>query len=169
MKLSKLSLRNFRNISELEVEPHQTLNFFVGENAQGKTSLIEAVYLLSTLKSFRTGRLADLIQMTENNSLKGSTVIGEVIGEKKTSDFTLKVRLGAHERKALINEKPTTSSKFVGHLRTVIFSPESLATIKGGPDQRRELIDLASLQIIPNAHQIQRDFSHALRQRNAPS
>jgi DNA replication and repair protein RecF len=167
MRLSHLSLRNFRNISTLEINPHQTLNFFVGENAQGKTSLIEAIYLLSTLKSFRTGKLADLIQMSDGETPVGANVVGLVAGERKLSELVLKVRLAAHERKVSINDKLTTSTKFVGNLRTVLFSPESLTAIKGGPEQRRDLIDQASLQIIPNAYQMQKDFSHALKQRNA--
>src|SRR5690242_12950791 len=61
VRLSRLVLRNFRNISELTLEPTDILNFLVGENAQGKTSLIEGIYFLSTLRSFRTTRTHDLM------------------------------------------------------------------------------------------------------------
>ena len=167
MRLSGIGLKNFRNISDAEIVPHKGLNIFVGENAQGKTSLIEAVYLLSTLRSFRTGRLNDLIQNAAPEEGRIAVCHGTVAADNKFSDYTLKVRVGPHDRKIMVNEKSTTSSKFIGNLRTVLFSPESLSAIKGGPDQRRDLIDQAAFQILPNTSKIQRDFTHSLRQRNA--
>ena len=163
MRLTKLSLRQFRNIRELEMVPGNILNLLVGDNAQGKTSILESIFYLSTLKSFRPGKTGDLIQSGEECFQIEAIV-------KKSGDLnslSLKVRAEHGQRKFFLNDKPVPASKFISQMRVVVFSPDSLAAIKYGPDLRRELIDQAVFQISTKAAQAQIDFVRALRQRNS--
>ncbi len=163
MRLEKLSLRNFRNIQHLEFEPSPVLNVIFGNNGQGKTSLIEGIYFLSALRSFRTHKTTDLIQFE-----KDASQIDARIGSREVKvPMKLKVRFQQGERKTFTNEKQVSSSRFISNLRTVVFSPESLGAIKEGPNQRRELIDQAVFQVSEVATEGQILFSRSLRQRNA--
>jgi len=162
VRVTGLKIRQFRNLNEVEVIPEKGLNVLVGDNAQGKTSFIEALYYLSTLRSFRTGKTADLIQKNQN----GFLVQGQVESEGHL-DLSLEARVVEKARKLTLNEKPATASSFVTKLRTVVFSPESLESIKSGPEARRELIDQAVFQTSEVAATAQRDYSRVLRQRNA--
>jgi DNA replication and repair protein RecF len=163
VRLSKLSLRQFRNLTHLEFEPGPVLNVIYGDNAQGKTSILEAIYFLSTLSSFRTGKVSDLIQF-ETGAFQLS---GQLAGRKQMPPLDLKVRVDNGQRVTSVNEKAVSSRQFVSQLKTVIFSPESLGAIKFGPDQRRTLIDQAVFQLLGTAAEAQMSFSRALKQRNA--
>ncbi len=162
MKVSRIKIRQFRNLQSIEVVPDKILNVLVGDNGQGKTSFVEALYYLSTLKSFRTGKTSDLVQKDQNGFL-----IEADVQTSSNLGMTLNVRVVDKVRTLFLNEKPTSSSKFATKLRAVVFSPESLASIKSGPEARRDLIDQAAYQLSERAAQAQRDFSRALRQRNA--
>lgn len=164
MHLTHLLLRQFRNIHSLELEPGQNLNCFVGSNAQGKTSLIESLYFLSALKSFRTKKNQDLIQM----GTEAFQAEARFFFKKELPPLQTKVHQQKEKRTLWIDEKMVSSSKFVGKLKTVVFSPESLASIKGGPELRRDLIDQAVFQIFSDeGAEAQRAFTRSLRQRNA--
>jgi DNA replication and repair protein RecF len=162
VKVSRIKIRQFRNLQSIEVVPDEILNVLVGDNGQGKTSFVEALYYLSTLKSFRTGKTADLVQKDQNGFL-----IEADIQVSSNINMTLNVRVEDKSRKLFVNERPTMTSKFATKLRAVVFSPESLSSIKSGPEGRRELIDQAAYQLSERAAQGQRDYSRALRQRNA--
>lgn len=162
MRVTGLNIRQFRNLSEVEVTPDKVLNILVGDNGQGKTSFIEAIYYLSTLKSFRTGKSLDLIQKNQ-----GGFLVQAKIESPLQLDLILAARVEEKSRKLSINEKPATASNFATKLRTVVFSPESLGAIKSGPEARRELIDQAVFQTSEVAAVAQREYSRALRQRNA--
>jgi DNA replication and repair protein RecF len=164
VRLKKFSLRQFRNINEIEINPDKALNVFIGENAQGKTSLLEGIYFLSTLKSFRPGKLTDLTKVgSDRFQVEGILNIDGVANQ--TTD--LKVRFEELKKKTYLNEKLIPAGKFISTLRVVVFSPDSLAAIKYGPELRRELIDQAVFQISKKAAQAQEFYAHAVRQRNA--
>jgi DNA replication and repair protein RecF len=163
VRLNQLSLKQFRNIQNLNISPGEKLNFFVGDNAQGKTSLLEAIYFLSTLKSFRPGKISDLIK-TQTDGFQIEAKVGFKID---SSEFDLKARVQNGQKKLFLNEKATTSSNFISKLRVVVFSPDSLAAIKYGPELRRELVDQAVFQISTKAAIAQEEYLHVLKQRNA--
>ena len=129
-----------------------------------RASLIEAIYFLSTLKSFRTGK----VPLTLLKWADEANVEARVDSGKRSGTVTLKIRLGHHERKTFINEKSVTTTNFAGLLRTVVFSPESLSAIKGRPRASAGACGSGVLfKLIPGALKNQRDFLKALRQRNA--
>jgi DNA replication and repair protein RecF len=168
VRLKRLRLSHFRNIANVDFEPTDALNFFVGDNAQGKTSLIEGIFFLSTLRSFRTTKTVDLIQTGEPAfQLEANVDTKSAFPQKNPQTLDLKIRAGTVERKVWLNGKATTASKFAGRLKVVVFSPESLSAIKSGPEARRELVDTAVFQISEQGAVAQAQFARALRQRNA--
>jgi DNA replication and repair protein RecF len=163
VRISQLKIRNFRNLSDINLKPNKILNILVGDNGQGKTSLIEGIFFLSALKSFRTGKVTDLVQHNQN----GFLIDGRVETETAVSSIDLKIKIEDKARKLFVNEKPTTASNFISKLRTVVFSPESLASIKLGPEARRDLVDHGVIQISEDAAKGHLEFLRVLRQRNA--
>jgi len=162
VRVSKFRVRQFRNLQNVEVSPSRILNILVGDNGQGKTSFIEALYYLSTLQSFRTNKTSDLIQKNQGGFLLEAEVSG-----KSNLNTDLSLRIESKTRKAFINHKPVTGAKFTAQLRAVVFSPESLSSIKAGPESRRALIDQATYQLSERSSYAQRAYTKALRQRNA--
>ena len=160
MKVNKLYLKNFRNISELKIKPSEEINVICGENAQGKTNILEALWLFSGAKSFRGSKDAELIKKGEENSriCTDFTFLGvENTAEIKINDT----------KKAFLNEKPLSSvSKLAGTFNAVIFSPVDLELIKGGPQARRKFLDLSIGQIYPNYIEILKAYKRAVMQRN---
>lgn len=142
MLLERLTLRDFRNFGtcELELGPRFTVLF--GHNGAGKTNLLEAVYLVSTLRSFRTSDLGALVrQATEGGSVELRAHDSDVgIGT------TLTVRLSRHgnatRRTAMADGKHVRSgAEFYGRIRAVLFTPEDLAVLRGSPSGRRRFLD----------------------------
>jgi DNA replication and repair protein RecF len=164
VRVDRLVLRQFRNIKSIDFKPGQILNFFVGDNAQGKTSLIEGIFHISTLRSFRTATTHDLIQFN-HEAAQLEAHVSSIRGKSTAKD--LKVRIHKGHRQLTLNDKIVSPKQFIGQIKTVVFSPESLAAIKSGPDLRRELVDQAVFQISSEAPIAQSRFSKALRQRNA--
>ncbi len=161
MKVNRLYLKNFRNIGEMEIFPSEEINVICGENAQGKTNIIEALWLFSGAKSFRGSKDFELIKKGENSSLISTdfTFLGvENNAEIKISDT----------KKAFLNDKALSSaSKLAGTFNAVIFSPVDLGLIKDGPNVRRKFLDLGIGQIYPNYIEILKSYKRAVLQRNS--
>ncbi|MGE0615725.1 MAG: AAA family ATPase, partial [Bacteriovoracia bacterium] len=151
MRLQKLYFRNFRNIAELTIEPDGRLNFFIGANAQGKTSIIEAIHLLATLRSFRGAKVDDLIQ---NETMTGE--IGcEIIQDDSISRFQVVFERKDLLRKrstqsAFINDKPCRSAlayvsqrfeSFLKGFHAIVFNPSDHHLVRGEPSIRRSYLD----------------------------
>src|SRR5690554_38686 len=127
MWIRKISLGNFRNYQSLVVELNPGFNIFVGNNAQGKTNLLESMYLLALSKSYRAGRDKELINHDQDQLL----VQGRI---NRAGDVDLKIKIGVDTSKQLmVNNKPTTANRFVGKLNVVLFTPDTLQLIKGSP------------------------------------
>lgn len=152
MILRYLSLRQFRNYPELHQEFAPGLNLIVGANGQGKTNLLEAIYLLATSKSLRGSRDVDLIGWDAPAAL----VTGEVLREK-SHDVELEVVLSRQERKALVvnTVRVSRAMEFVGQLKAVAFSATDVEIVRGEPSRRRRFLDLGISQISPS-------YCHAL-------
>lgn len=161
MYLKRLILRDFRNIEAATVDPDPVFNIFWGENAQGKTNLLEAIYLLGTLKSFRGARNDDLIR---NGATSAKVWAATHTGNIAT---TLELGIEPQGKQALLNGKRVSRPEnFFRSLRPVLFAPEEVALVKGAPAGRRSLIDRAIFQTDPTYLNTAQEYDRILRQRN---
>jgi len=163
MYLKKLYLRQFRNYQEQKVEFKAAKTILVGNNAQGKSNLLEAVELLATLRSHRMARDRDLIKEGEplaqiNASLERSLGI---------SDLSLIIRRGARRTVSINGESVRRQLDFLGILNAVEFSSLDLELVRGGPEGRRNWIDTLLIQLEPIYAHILQEYNQVLRQRNA--
>ena len=160
MKVKNLKIENFRNISNLYLEFDPEINVICGENAQGKTNIIEALWLFSGAKSFRNSK--------DNEYIK--------FGEKKAKIYTEFNMLGVEnnaqinfddKKTAYLNEKKLPNTSYLaGKFNAVVFSPSDLTLVTDGPDKRRRFIDTAIGQLYPNYIEILRNYTRAVMQRN---
>lgn len=160
MKVNKLYLKNFRNIEELEIFPSDEINVICGENAQGKTNIIEALWLFSGAKSFRGSKDFELIKKGENEA----KISAEFSFLGVQNNVEIKIN---DQKKAFLNDKPLSSvSKLAGNFNAIIFSPVDLELVKEGPQIRRKFLDLGIGQIYPNYIEILKSYKRAVMQRN---
>lgn len=144
MKLKKLYLKNFRNYSELTLEVFDRSNIITGSNAQGKTNLIEAVYILATLKSFRNSKLLDCIKENENLAVIEAEIESELYGRK---NIKLIINRDAENEYFVNGNKIVKKSEILGNVYAVIFSPDELKIIKNSPEARRDFLDTDISQV----------------------
>lgn len=145
MRLDHVELLSFRNLQKAEAEFSPKTNSLVGQNGQGKTNIVEAIYLLACGKSFRTPRFRDMIRYGDKRAQVTLHASGEGL------PFQLKMILDAEEGKAIYKNgvKLEKLSDFLGLFRVVLFCPEHLSLIKDGPGKRRSFIDSAICQLRP--------------------
>ena len=159
--IKAIYLRDFRNYREAKIIFSPKSNMIWGENAQGKTNLLEALYLFVTGRSFRTTHLNELIRF------EAAAFYLEMLFEKNGIEQTLKFSFDGTERKIVHNATPlATLSSLLGILTGVILSPEDRALIKGAPALRRQFLDLLLSQAKPlYLHHLVR-YLRAMKQRN---
>lgn len=161
MYIKNVKLSGFRNLKEQSVDLHDGLNLLIGENGQGKTNFLEAIYLLATLRSFRSTSVKDVIRFDMDQA--------EVSGHVETDEtpVELRVQLKGSSRRLWVGRRSIRAAKdFLGQLKAVAFTPDDLAMIKGGPVMRRKFMDRAVFLFDPR-HLIRiRDFNQALKSRN---
>ena len=144
MKIHSIQLKNFRNYIDCSVKFDPFINILIGQNAQGKTNLLEAIYILSMSKSFKTKVIDEMIYFDQDFA----KIQGQVINNQKT--LNLEIVLSKLGKKALINHNEIKkTSDYVGYLNVVLFIPEDLMLIKGSPKLRRKLIDMELSKISP--------------------
>jgi len=168
MIIKSLELRNFRNYEGGEVFFDERLNLVCGENGQGKTNLIEAINFLSMAKSFRTRREAELLREGEASFfVKG-------VFEKGGAPYTVEIVWsasgphGAGVRKFVVNGAERSSVvDLLGGIYTIVFSPEDLAVVKGGPDVRRRFLDREIILLRPLYYHKLKKYRGILKSRNA--
>ncbi len=145
MHVNNIRLINFRNYYSLNIDLNKKTNIFIGKNAQGKTNLLEAIYICATGRSFRTNRDKEIINFNKNEAYVGAQInIGnqeKFIEIKLEREKTKRIRVNKNELK---NYKELYSG-----LNVVIFSPEDLKLVKGGPGERRNFLDMEISQIKP--------------------
>lgn len=161
MYLKTLYLRDFRNYENQTLGLNPGLNIFVGDNAQGKTNLLEAIYVLSLSKSYRTGRETELIKHGATQ-----TTIQAQLQKMARLDLAVQVSQLANKR-LLVNQKATTANAFVGQLNIVLFTPDSLQLVKGSPGDRRRFLDIQICQIDAVYRSTLLKYQRVLRQRNS--
>ena len=162
MWLKHLSIQHFRNYQELEVEFHPGLNIFLGQNAQGKTNILESIYFLALTRSHRTRNDRDLIYF-ESTDFK---VSGQL--QRETGPLPLEISLTPKGRITKVNHlKQAKLSNYIGHMNVILFAPEDLQLIKGSPAGRRKFIDIELGQMKPLYLSDLSQYNHVLKQRNS--
>lgn len=164
MRITRLRLNQYRNYSALDLAPHSGINVLVGDNAQGKTNAIEAVFLCAFGRSHRTSRDGDLIRSGQPGGYVGAELTSSVTGSHQ-----IEIKLRAGERKRLLIDRQPAArlGELMGVLNVVMFAPEDLALVKGGPGERRRFLDMELSQCKPAYFYALQQYNAALRQRNA--
>ncbi len=162
MKIKSLKLQNYRNYDLLKLEFDKNTNIFYGDNAQGKTNILESIYLCGTSKSHRGSKDRDIIKFDEDESHI------EIILEKNNLDFCIDMHLKKNSPKGIaINKIPIRrASELFGIINIVFFSPEDLNIIKNGPSERRRFIDLELAQLDKVYLSNLTNYNRVLNQRN---
>ncbi|HCE18430.1 MAG TPA: hypothetical protein DEQ80_11270 [Anaerolinea thermolimosa] len=174
MYLTRLSLTNFRAFTRLDMEvPRRTL-LLVGDNAQGKTSILEAVYYLATFTSFHAQSDRQLINFLAGRE---ALAVGRLVAEFQRGEarHQLEVRLiqetngaGSRFRKEiLLDGVKRTPNEATGAFEAVIFLPQMTRIVEGSPEERRRYLNLALAQVVPGYAQALSEYARALEQRNA--
>ncbi len=162
MHVSHLSLYDFRSYERLDVAVDAGVSVFVGPNGQGKTNLVEAVDYLATLASHRVSTDTPLVRVGAERSV----VRAAVVKDGRTATLEIEINPGASNR-ARINKSPLPRAReLLGLLRSVLFSPEDLALVKGDPAERRRFLDMLLVARNPRLAGIRSDYDRVLRQRN---
>jgi DNA replication and repair protein RecF len=159
--LAHLRLRDFRNYARLDIDFAPGFHVLLGDNAQGKTNVLEAIYLLSTLRSFRGVGGTQMVRHGARGYFAGGNIVGQ-------GGHELKIFWSARERKLSLDGQPVKRlSEYFGVLRTVVFCTEDLQLIKGTGRARRRFMDLLLAQTQPGYLALLQRYMSAVRSRNA--
>ena len=177
MFLKHLSLTNFRKFTRLDLDLPKQVVLLTGDNAQGKTTILEAIYFLAAFTSFQTHADRQIVNLAEasTNSLTVTRLIAEYQREKRKHRIEARLILepvgvlnGQRLRKEILLDGVKKSvSDVVGHFNAVIFVPQMSQVIEGAPDDRRRYLNLALAQSVPAYARVLSDYNQALTQRNA--
>ena len=163
MNLQHIQLHNFRNYRELDLEFDPGVNLLVGDNAQGKTNLLEAIGYLGSGKSFRTQKNSELVYLGEDFS----EIKGSMQSQQRQQELRWLIFSGQRPRQIFRNGvKKKTASEISGVLNTVLFCPEDLMVLKSGASQRRRLADHSLSQLRPNYEAALAEYTRILEQKS---
>jgi len=161
LKLTELNLHHFRNYDEAQVEFSPQINVLIGENAQGKTNLLESIYVLAMTRSHRTNNDRELIEFGKDAAQIKGTV------QRELGSLKLELDIGKHGKKAKANHlEKARLSEYLGQLNVILFAPEDLALVKGAPTVRRRFIDMEFGQVSPKYLHDLTQYRDILKQRN---
>ncbi len=164
----RYAFRDFRNLEEDELFPCEEVNVIYGGNAQGKTNLLEGLWLFTGGHSFRGAKDGELPRLDPETGKNASGTALELDFFSEDREQNVMLQIDGGRRTSWINEvKKNSGSALVGKVRAVIFSPEHLMLIKEGPPHRRKFLDTALCQIKPSYAQLISSYRRALSQRNA--
>jgi DNA replication and repair protein RecF len=176
MYLTHLALTNYRNFTRLDVNVPRGVLLIVGDNAQGKTSLLEAIYFLSTFTSFQASHNREMLNFIAGRE---SLAVGRIVADYRRGDSShrLETRIIQEtngrgnstrvRKEVLLNDVQATISETIGHFNAVLFLPRMLSIIDGSPSERRRYLDLAISQIDPQYTAALSAYNKATSQRNA--
>lgn len=162
MICNSVEIKNFRNSSEAKVEFSEEVNILLGTNAQGKTNLLEAVYLACTAKSFRATSDSQLIKFGCDNAL-----VSVDFTDTRRQNATFRYQSGKRRQIEINKNKVTKLSDILGRFKCVLFCPEHLSLIKGAPSVRREFLDFAISQLRPMYAVSLQKYERILKERNS--
>ena len=160
MWIKNIKIKNFRNYNQEEINLEKNINIFYGKNAQGKTNIIESIFLCSLGKSFRAKKDNEMIKLNEENA------IVEIEYEKSDRDGKIKIEIGNKKNIYLNGIKIKKLSELLGNLNIVIFTPDDINILKGGPQNRRIFLDIMISQLRPNYMHILNLYIKTMEQRN---
>lgn len=174
MRLLSLEIQNYRNIATASLTPGHELTVICGNNGQGKTNLLEAIWLLTGGKSFRGGRDAELVRRGEPFAvLEAYTQRAQKEEEEPQEPSHVRLTIGTTEaqrpgRTASVNGAvPKRAAALAGSFPAVVFDPGHLSLVKGAPEGRRKFLDAALCQLYPGYLSVYRRYVRALQQKNA--
>ena len=163
MQLNELYLRSFRNYSEERLEFDPGVNLIVGQNAQGKTNLLEAISYLGSGKSFRATKNSEMVKF----SASFGEMEGKIFSQEREQSLRWVLFSGSRPRQLWRNGvQKTTAADIAGVLPTVLFCPEDLMILKTGAAQRRRFADNALCQLRPNYDAALAEYNRILDQKN---
>lgn len=161
MKILSVTVKNFRNLVEQSITLSDQVNIIVGDNAQGKTNLLESVYLCCLGKSARTDHDKDMINWNESEAKVELSYLG------KAGERTLSVTINKDKKTAFVNGVALQKiGELLGYLNCIYFSPEEIKVIKESPSERRRFLDVDLCQLDPNYFRSLVRFNRILMQRN---
>lgn len=161
MTLESLLLFNFRNLENTRVHFSDGLNIIQGENGQGKTNLMEAIYLLGTTKSFRRCRTGEMV--VEGQS--ACSLIGRVVRDGRSDDLFFRIDEDGSKEFGR-GDSPDDLYDYIGSLDTLAFTGEHLSIVRGGPEERRKFIDRGIVGVKPSYLRTLVEYRRAIRQKN---
>lgn len=161
MLLESLEAQNFRNLTG-KIACGKGLNIIFGENGQGKTNWLEAIYLLATTKSFKTAKLTETICFGEELA-----IVRGLVQQSAEIHRNLQVALQGNTKTLSVNNKKETIHRFLGELHAVIFNSDELEIVRGLPDARRKFLDGGIVSIYPPFVQTLTDYNRVVRQKNS--
>ena len=174
MRLLSLEVENYRNIASASLTPGRELTVICGNNGQGKTNLLEAIWLLTGGKSFRGGKDAELVRRGEPFAvLKASTLRAQQEEQEKEEPNRVRLTVGAPDsprpgRTVSVNGGAVKrAASLAGSFPAVVFDPGHLSLVKGAPEGRRKFLDAALCQLYPGYLTLYRRYVRALQQKNA--
>jgi DNA replication and repair protein RecF len=161
MLLESLEAENFRNLNG-KIICGKGLNIIFGENGQGKTNWLEAIYLLATTKSFKTAKLTETICFAEDTAIVKGTV-------KQSAEIhrNLQVFLQGNTKTLSVNNKKETIHRYLGELHAVVFNSDELEIVRGSAEARRKFLDGGIVSIYPPFVQTLTDYNRVIRQKNS--
>ena len=163
MYIKKIQILNYRNYKSLNITLGKNVNVFMGDNAQGKTNILEAIYYCAFARSHRTSKDRELINWNEE-----SAYVSILVGRDRL-DKTIDINILKDGKKAIrINKiKASKIGELFGNFNVVMFSPEDLRIIKDSPGVRRKFIDMMISSLKPNYIHILNNYNKTLEQRNS--
>ncbi len=162
MKVNSLKISGFRNIDDLFIEPIPGVNVIYGENAQGKTNLLESIWLFTGCKSFRGAKDSELTGFEKDFARVDISFFA------KNRDQKSNVTISDKRRAELNGVKLKTTASLSGEFCAVVFSPEHLSLVKAGPAERRKFIDTALCQLKPKYAEVLSKYRVCINERNSP-
>ena len=152
-----------RNLEPLTLHPRERFNVFVGDNGQGKTNLLEAIFVVSTLRSFRTSKLTDLVGFGRARAKLGA----RVLKDEMTRVYEVELATDARKQVTLDGKAVRPLSRYFGAFNVVVFTPEDLGVPRGSPGDRRRFLDRSVFTYAPEYLATATDYDKVLRTRNA--
>lgn len=160
MYIKKIKLENFRNYEKEEIEFDKNINIIYGDNAQGKTNILESIFVCSLGKSFRTNKDKELIKKNKNYSKI------EMISQKQDREVKIKLKI-EDKKKFFINDIPTKkTSEIIGKNYIVLFTPDDIGILNNEPSKRRRFLNIMISQLRPIYINLLSEYNKILEQRN---
>lgn len=161
MRITKLNLLNFRNYSKLNITFEKNMNIIVGNNAQGKTNILESIVILALTKSHREGNNPNIIMFNrEKCKITGSIRNGKILNK-------LSIEISEDKKKLMINNTNIKKvANYISYLNVIVFTPDDLEIVKGSPGVRRNLLNIQLSQISRDYLKIYNEYNKILKTRN---